>query len=169
VISEKKAVVPAVLDTPSVTSPDNFCVGISWLWTAYLTIFVKICICNVRKRKAIQEVVGRTSSLLSFGTIRTAYKTTPPAILRCRGNVFTELLRGNDRGIRRPTDACVQGYDRSVASEYSYFNVACIRCRGNVFTEPLRSSERGITLPNNWLATIGGIHIQAHTNDMEIA
>jgi hypothetical protein len=44
-------------------------------------------------------------SLHSFDTTRTAYKTTPPIILHCRGNVFTELVPGNDSGYTgRPTD-----------------------------------------------------------------
>jgi hypothetical protein len=43
-----------------------------------------------------------TNSLLSSNTTWTAQKTTPPIILRCRGNVFTEPLSSNYRRIRRP-------------------------------------------------------------------
>jgi hypothetical protein len=43
-----------------------------------------------------QEVLGRTNHLLSLDTTPTTYKTTPPTILCCYGNVFTELLPGND-------------------------------------------------------------------------
>jgi hypothetical protein len=46
-----------------------------------------------------QEVLGRTNRLLSYETTRTPKKTTPPTILRCCGNVFTELLPSNDKGI----------------------------------------------------------------------
>jgi hypothetical protein len=56
---------------------------------------------NNKKKKG---VLGRTN-LLSSDTTRTAQKTTPPTILRCRGNVFTELLPSNERGIHRPTDS----------------------------------------------------------------
>jgi hypothetical protein len=50
-----------------------------------------------------QEVLGIINRLFSFDTTRTAQKTTPPTILRCRGDVFTELLPSNDRGIHRQT------------------------------------------------------------------
>jgi hypothetical protein len=44
-----------------------------------------------------QEILGRINRLLSFDTTWTPQKTTPPIILRFRGNVFTELLPNNDR------------------------------------------------------------------------
>jgi hypothetical protein len=44
-----------------------------------------------------QEVMGRINSLLPFHTTRTALKTTPPTILRCRGDVLTEPLPSNER------------------------------------------------------------------------
>jgi hypothetical protein len=50
-----------------------------------------------------QGVVGRTSRLLSFDTTRVAQKTMPPTVLLCRGNVFTEPLPGNDRGVKGHT------------------------------------------------------------------
>jgi hypothetical protein len=47
-----------------------------------------------------QEVLGRTNRLFSFDTTWTAYKTTPPTILRrCKP------LPSNDRGIHGPTDS----------------------------------------------------------------
>jgi hypothetical protein len=49
-----------------------------------------------------QEVLGRTNRQLSFDTTMVAQITTPP-IIRSRGNVFTELLPGNDRGIHKQT------------------------------------------------------------------
>jgi hypothetical protein len=49
----------------------------------------------------IQEVPGKTNRLLSFDMTRTPWKTLPPTILRCRGNIFTELLPSNDKGIHR--------------------------------------------------------------------
>jgi hypothetical protein len=48
-----------------------------------------------------QDVLVRTNRLLSFESTRTTQETAPPTILRCRGNVFTELLPSNDRGIHR--------------------------------------------------------------------
>jgi hypothetical protein len=44
-----------------------------------------------------QEVPGRTNRQLSFDMTQTAQKTTPRTILRCRGDVFTELLCSNER------------------------------------------------------------------------
>jgi hypothetical protein len=46
-----------------------------------------------------QKVVGRTHGLLSFNTTWTKYRTTSPKFIRCRGNVFTELLLSNDREV----------------------------------------------------------------------
>jgi hypothetical protein len=56
----------------------------------------------------LQEVLGRTNRLLSFDTKRTAYKTMRPTILlslrrRCHGEVVTEPLPSNDRGM---PDSC---------------------------------------------------------------
>jgi hypothetical protein len=48
-----------------------------------------------------QEILGIINCIFSFDTARTAQKTAPPTILRCIGNVFTELLPRNDRGIHR--------------------------------------------------------------------
>jgi hypothetical protein len=51
--------------------------------------------------KVLRKLIGRINRLFSFDTTRTAQKTTPQTVLRCRGNVFTELLPSNDRGIHR--------------------------------------------------------------------
>jgi hypothetical protein len=51
----------------------------------------------------LQDVLERTTRLLSFDMTRTAWKTTPQTLLRCRGNVFTLLLPNNDRGRHRQT------------------------------------------------------------------
>jgi hypothetical protein len=53
-------------------------------------------------------------------------------IIRCRVNVFTELLPSKDR------EKHVQTHTR--ASNKSYTAVY-IRCRGNVFTKPLPSNN----------------------------
>jgi hypothetical protein len=84
-----------------------------------------------------QEVLGRTNRLLSFDTTRTAQKMTVPTILRCRGNVFTELLPSNDRGIHGRTN---------IHESNNYSIITSIRCRGNVFTEPLPSNGSMDTL-----------------------
>jgi hypothetical protein len=55
---------------------------------------------NQRKKKFWEELIAY---LLSFDTIWTAERTTPPTILRYRGNVFTEPLPGNDKGIYKHT------------------------------------------------------------------
>jgi hypothetical protein len=57
----------------------------------------------------------------------------PPQILRCCGNVFTELLLRNDR--RTQTDPQTQACNNSSI-------VSCILCRGNVFTELLPCKDR---------------------------
>jgi hypothetical protein len=44
------------------------------------------------KEENKQEVLGKNNRLISFDTTRTVEKTTPPAILLCRRNVFTECL-----------------------------------------------------------------------------
>jgi hypothetical protein len=62
--------------------------------------------------------MGRTDRLLSFDTTRTAKKMTPPTVLRCRGNVFTDLLPLSEDTARTENDAA----NSSV--------VGCIRPRG---------------------------------------
>jgi hypothetical protein len=49
-------------------------------------------------------VYRRTNRLLSFDTKRKAQKTAPPKKFRCSGNMFTETLPCNDRGIHRQTE-----------------------------------------------------------------
>jgi hypothetical protein len=99
-----------------------------------------------------KQVLGRTSHILPFYTTWAAYKTTPTTIFRCRGNVFTEPLPSNDRGIqtqillsydtdRIESDAC---------NDYSI--IAYILCHRNVFTEPLsRNDTRGIQIQTHRL------------------
>jgi hypothetical protein len=57
----------------------------------------------VHRRKILQKVLRRTNRLLCCNATETVYKTTPPTILRCRGNLFTEPLHRNDRGIHGHT------------------------------------------------------------------
>jgi hypothetical protein len=62
----------------------------------------KLCLVYIWKKHGNKEtnqqkVLRRTNRLFSFDTTRTAKKTTPPTILRCNGNVFTEPLPSNDR------------------------------------------------------------------------
>jgi hypothetical protein len=56
----------------------------------------------MKRRRCMQtKILGRTNRLLSYDTTRNAQETTPPTILRSRGNFFKELLPSNDRGIYR--------------------------------------------------------------------
>jgi hypothetical protein len=50
---------------------------------------------KIKKRQVLRTI----NLLLSFDTTWTAYKTKPPTILPCSGNVFTELLPSNKRGV----------------------------------------------------------------------
>lgn len=77
------------------------------------------------------EILGRPNQILSFDTVRIAYKTTPSTILRCPAKVFIELLPGNDREINRQT--------HRHASNKSFI-VQYICCRENVFIESLPSN-----------------------------
>jgi hypothetical protein len=52
------------------------------------------------------EIVLRVKILL----VAVKIKATPPTILRCRENVFTELLPSNDKVIHRSTDTHVQQF-----------------------------------------------------------
>jgi hypothetical protein len=62
--------------------------------------FLRICFDDLKREG--KKVGLRTIRLLSFDATGIAQKTAPPTILRCRGNVFTELLPSNDRGIHSP-------------------------------------------------------------------
>jgi hypothetical protein len=85
-------------------------------------------------------------SLLSFDTTWTAQKTTPPTILRYRGNVFTDPLPSNDKGDTQTHRLSLIRHGPHIKrSVQQYFYCCmCIGCRGNVFTEPLPSNDRGI-------------------------
>jgi hypothetical protein len=108
---------------------------------------------NASKRQLEQEVLEITNRLLSFDTTRTVQKT-PPTILRCRGNVFTELLPSNDRGIHRQTHRLSFDKTRTVQKmrRPTISIDACIRCGKNVFTKSLNTTERTGTL--NWAVAL---------------
>jgi hypothetical protein len=61
--------------------------------------FIETC------RDLKQKFLRKTNILLPFDTTWARQKKTPPTILRCRGNMFTEPLPSNDRRIHRPTDS----------------------------------------------------------------
>jgi hypothetical protein len=69
-------------------------------------------------------------------------RTTRPTILRYRGNVFTELLRSNDKGIHRYTP---ESHTKRRVQQFFY----CLR----VF------DAAGTCLLSRCLATIGDTHI----------
>jgi hypothetical protein len=71
----------------------------------------------------------------------TVQKTTPPGIMRCRGNVYTDLIPSNDMGIHRQIH-------RDTRNNSSI--VACVFVAA------------GTSLPSRCLATKGGIHIRTH-------
>jgi hypothetical protein len=50
-----------------------------------------------------QEVLGRNNRLLSFDKTRTAQRVTPQKCLPRCGNVFTEPLPSNKKGVHRQT------------------------------------------------------------------
>jgi hypothetical protein len=97
----------------------------------------------------IQSTKQEKTCLRSFDTTRTAEKTRPPVILLCRGNMFTDLLPSNGKGIHRQThtfsfDMNVTHRNHRVQLFYSSI-FACIRCRGNVYTKRLPSNVCGYT------------------------
>jgi hypothetical protein len=91
------------------------------------------------------EVLGRTDRLLSLDTTRTAKKTTPPTILRCRWNVLIELLPSNDRGIHRQTHR---------------------HTRPAILLLLLVFAAVGTCLLGRCIATIGEIHAQTNVKDL---
>jgi hypothetical protein len=92
------------------------------------------------------EVVGRTNRLISFDTTGTTLKTTPPTILRCRGNVFTEPSLCNDRGLHRQTYrlSLIRHGPHRKRRIKQFFLVSCNRCHENAYTKPLPSNGKGI-------------------------
>jgi hypothetical protein len=50
-----------------------------------------------------EEVLGRTNSPFSFYITWPAQRATPPTILRCSRNMFTEPLLSNDTGTHTET------------------------------------------------------------------
>jgi hypothetical protein len=93
-----------------------------------------------------KQVLGRENSLISFDTSRTAQKTTPPAILRCRGNVFTEFLHNNDRRIHRQTYRHTHRpilLLRIFVAEGTSLPSRCLSIKGGIhFIYPLPSNDR---------------------------
>jgi hypothetical protein len=62
----------------------------------------------------------------------------------CCGNVFTELLPSNNRGIHKHAHSFSSHVTENAENDESnnYSIAACIYCNGNVFTEPLPSNNR---------------------------
>jgi hypothetical protein len=101
---------------------------------------------------------------------RTAYKTTPPAIIRCSGNVLTEFLLSNYRVIHRPIDCPLirHGTHRKLCLRQFFY--CCMyslprerlpsRCLpvkgGSQFTEPLPSNDRKVHIQT--YRSMGGIY-----------
>jgi hypothetical protein len=99
----------------------------------------------------IHEVIGRNNPLLSFDTTRTAYKTTPQTIIRCRGNVCTDYLPSNDRGRQRQTHRL--SFDQK--------RIAWKMTRPTILLLCVFVAARTFS-PSLYLATIGGLYIQTH-------
>jgi hypothetical protein len=105
------------------------------------------CFISLRIAECKQDVLGRTNRLLSFDTTWTAQKTMPPTILRCRGNVFTELLSSSDRGIHRQTHRHTRPIIilllRVFIAAGTFLPRRCLSMKGGIhFTEPLPSNHR---------------------------
>jgi hypothetical protein len=105
---------------------------------------------KIRKVKTKLEVLGRTTRLLSFDTIRASKKETPPTILRCHGNAFTEPLPSNDRMIHRETNRI----SFILTDRRETTPPTILRCRGNVFAKPLPSNDRRIHRESHRLSFI---------------
>jgi hypothetical protein len=83
---------------------------------------------------------------------RITQKMTPPTIRRCRGNVFTELLPINDRGIHRQNHRLF--FDKTRTAQEMKRQTIYLLLRLFV--------AAGARVPNRCLAMKGGIHIQTH-------
>jgi hypothetical protein len=95
------------------------------------TVLMKTFIPEITLSETEQDVLVITNGLRAFDTTRTAQKMGPPTILRCCGNVFTELLPNSDRGMHRHTRLTV---------------LLLMHLFGAAFTEPLLRNERRDTL-----------------------
>jgi hypothetical protein len=84
----------------------------------------------------------------------TAQKTMPPTILRCRTNVFTELLPSNNKGIHRKTHTLTRP---TIILLLRVFAAA-----GTCLPSCCLAMKREETLLSLFLATIGGIHVHTH-------
>jgi hypothetical protein len=105
--------------------------GISWL----------------RLEVKLQKILERTNPLLSFQTTRIAQKMAPPTILRCCGNVFTELLLSNDSRIHRQTNRNTRPTILLLLRAFVVVGTCrqsrCLAMnRGMDFTKPLPSNEK---------------------------
>jgi hypothetical protein len=84
--------------------------------------------------------------LVSFDTTLTAWKTTPPTILRRHRNVFIEFLPSNDTGIHRQTHRhtlrTIFLLLRVSVAAGTYLKDRCLSMKGGIyFTEPLSSND----------------------------
>jgi hypothetical protein len=106
----------------------------------------KICVDSLVEFYIKKQALGRINRLLSFDTTWIAYKTTPPTVFLCRGNIFTESLPSNDRVIHRLTNR----HTRPTTILLFCVFVAAGTClpsrwlaiKEGYFTEPWPSSDR---------------------------
>jgi hypothetical protein len=102
------------------------------------------------------------NSLPSFHTTRVAYKTTPPTLLRCRGNVFTEPVPNNDKRIHRSRVTLRRAVYRQ-SHKLSFDTTRTVQ-KTTPPTILLLSVfvAAGTCLRSRFLAFIGGINIHSH-------
>jgi hypothetical protein len=95
----------------------------------------------------LDHVNKKYKHLFSFYRTRTTKKTSP-TILRCRGDVFTEPLPSNNRGIYRQTHR--PSFDTTRATweqtRPTILLLCVFVCHGKVFTEPLHSNDTHIDI-----------------------
>jgi hypothetical protein len=103
--------------------------------------------------------VGKTNRLLSFHTTWPVMKATPPAILLCRGNIFTQLLHSSDSGIHGQTHRHTQPtilLFRVFVAAGTCLSSRCLTVKGGVhFTKPWPSNDRTDTYRHRFM---GGIY-----------
>jgi hypothetical protein len=91
-----------------------------------------------------KKILGKTNRLLSFDMTWTAKKTTPATIIRCRGNVFTELLPTKDRGIHRDPQTLL------------WWNTTAQKNDASNNSSIVAFVAAGTSLPSCYLPRIGG-------------